>query len=308
MSKQYKTATAFRTALEARIKQTASSENIDIQKLRRQVAFDRLLFRFFQNNSNQFYLKGGYSMELRIQKARSTKDIDLVLKSTKDGNSSKSDIHELILEASQTQTNDFFEFFIHEPTLELEAIPYGGFRFPVEAHVDNRLFVRFPIDIVISSLVLDPIENLDHKDWLEFAGIKSPHYPTISKEQQFAEKLHAYTFPRTDEENSRVKDVIDLYLLIETGTMNPDYLKHALQEVFNYRGTHSVPEEIQDPPQHWAPQYTKLANECEIDKTLDEVLFEIRKFLKQLEIEKLRHEETIAYNEVIQDLKEKRKI
>jgi len=39
----YKTGTAFRTALEDRLAKIAMSEEVDLQRIRRQVAFDRLL-------------------------------------------------------------------------------------------------------------------------------------------------------------------------------------------------------------------------------------------------------------------------
>lgn len=181
MNKEYKTATAFRSALETRLKNIANEESVDIQKLRRQVAFDRLLSRFFQSCPDQLFLKGGYSMELRIQKARATKDIDLILKTGGTQNTDKDDIHETLIEAAKLQTNDFFEFLIHQPTLDLEAAPYGGLRFPFEANLDGRLFVRFPIDVVISSLILDPIEKLNHRDWLGFAGIESITVPNNFK-------------------------------------------------------------------------------------------------------------------------------
>lgn len=276
MTKEYKTATAFRSALETRLRNIANAENIDIQKLRRQVTFDRLLSRLFQSCPDQLFLKGGYSMELRIQKARATKDIDLILKTGGVQNTDKEEIHEKLLEAAKLQANDFFEFLIHQPTLDLEAVPYGGLRFPIEANLDGRLFVRFPIDVVISSLVLDPIEKLDHRDWLGFAGIESKPYPTISKEQQFAEKLHAYTYPRYEEENSRVKDVIDMFLLIESVEIDESLLKQAIDEVFDYRGTHEVPSDLQDPPKNWGPRFQKLANECGIEKSLDEIMKKIR--------------------------------
>ncbi len=44
-SRKYATATAFRRALEERLKQRAREEQVDLQRLRRQVAFDRLLAR-----------------------------------------------------------------------------------------------------------------------------------------------------------------------------------------------------------------------------------------------------------------------
>ena len=39
----YATATAFRQALESRLMNLARAEQVDVQRLRRQVAFDRLL-------------------------------------------------------------------------------------------------------------------------------------------------------------------------------------------------------------------------------------------------------------------------
>lgn len=46
--KKYATAAAFRRALEDRLQAIASKEGVDLQRLRRQVAFDRLLARLFQ--------------------------------------------------------------------------------------------------------------------------------------------------------------------------------------------------------------------------------------------------------------------
>jgi hypothetical protein len=76
------TAGAFRTALETRLQARAQEERTDLQRLRRQVAFDRFLARLFPKGPKGTYpwiLKGGYAMELRIRSARTTKDIDLTL-------------------------------------------------------------------------------------------------------------------------------------------------------------------------------------------------------------------------------------
>ena len=76
--KKYATAAAFRRALEDRLQDIARKEAVDLQRLRRQVAFDRLLTRLFQAGrppALPWVLKGGYAMELRIDAARTTKDI-----------------------------------------------------------------------------------------------------------------------------------------------------------------------------------------------------------------------------------------
>ena len=81
-SKKYASAAAFRVALEDRLKTMAQEESLDLQRVRRQAAFDRLLCRLFARPDAPWLLKGGYAMELRLKTARTTRDIDLALKTT----------------------------------------------------------------------------------------------------------------------------------------------------------------------------------------------------------------------------------
>ncbi len=253
MMKHYATENAFRMAIEERLKNNSRKTGMELQRLRRQVAFDRLLSRLFRYFPKDLLLKGGYAMELRVKHARSTKDIDLVIKADRIETRDAQDqaIRHMLQEAVQDNSEDFFEFLVGAPTLDLEAIPYGGYRFPIDALLDNRLFIRFPIDIVISSLFLEPIDYIASKDWLGFAEIEHTSFPAISKEQQFAEKLHAYTLPREDSENSRVKDLIDMTLMVKSEELKQNILKIAIDKIFDYRSTHSVPSEIMEPPSSW---------------------------------------------------------
>ena len=77
---RYETPVALRRALEDRIIALATKTGDEIQRLRRQAAFDRLLCRLFQNGKSPWLLKGGYAMELHIRAARTTWDIDLALR------------------------------------------------------------------------------------------------------------------------------------------------------------------------------------------------------------------------------------
>src|ERR1700730_7060262 len=77
--KTYTTAGAFRRALEERLKKTSLTDQTDINRLRRQVSFDRLLARLFHYDPVPWVLKGGYALELRFKAARSTVDIDLTM-------------------------------------------------------------------------------------------------------------------------------------------------------------------------------------------------------------------------------------
>lgn len=64
--RQFSSAKAFRTSLEERLKTRARKEGLDLQRLRRQVAFDRLLARLFFEPEGPWVLKGGYAMELEF--------------------------------------------------------------------------------------------------------------------------------------------------------------------------------------------------------------------------------------------------
>jgi hypothetical protein len=103
------------------------------------------------------------------------------------------------------------------------------------------------------------------RDWLGFAGIVSPAVPMIQREQQFVEKLHAYTLPRTAAPNSRVKDLVDMALLIQSGTLQSDRVVQALHATFDLRATHSVPEALDPPPAEWDAPFARLAAECRLE-------------------------------------------
>ncbi len=77
MSTSIKTTADFRKELEANLRAHSMKTGEDINRLRRKVAFDRLLARIFTQEPSFFALKGGYGMELRISQARATKDMDL---------------------------------------------------------------------------------------------------------------------------------------------------------------------------------------------------------------------------------------
>lgn len=136
----YNSAHAFRRALEDRLAAAAKAENIDLQRLRRQVAFDRLLVRLFAEGNPPWRLKGGYALELKIAVARSTRDLDLGLSLS---DQSPVDLMIALQDAASLELDDFFEYQIGEPSMELDGAPYGGSRHPVVANLDGRLFAAF---------------------------------------------------------------------------------------------------------------------------------------------------------------------
>ena len=60
--KTYSTAGAFRRAVEERLRKTSLADQIDINRLRRHLSFDRLLARLFHGEKEPWILKGGYAL------------------------------------------------------------------------------------------------------------------------------------------------------------------------------------------------------------------------------------------------------
>jgi predicted nucleotidyltransferase component of viral defense system len=288
-AKIYKTAGAFRTALETRLQMCARAETTDLQRLRRQVAFDRLLARMFSKGPKAPYpwlLKGGYAMELRMHTARTTKDIDLTLhdgtRLSKDPEKRRDEVRGMLQEAAATRFEDYFEFLVGEAREDLEGAHEGGSRYPVAAQMDGRDFARFNVDVGIGDEVLEPLDIVTGRDWLGFVGVAPPSFPVISAEQQFAEKLHAYSLPRSERANTRTKDLIDMLLLIRTGKLDKKKTPTAVRATFAKRATHAVPQELDPPPAAWGPVFDALAKECSLMMKMEEGFAVVLEFARTL--------------------------
>ncbi|MBI4678308.1 MAG: nucleotidyl transferase AbiEii/AbiGii toxin family protein [Elusimicrobia bacterium] len=270
--------------MEDRLKDVSLREGPDIQRLRRQVAFDRLLARLFAEDAAPWVLKGGYAMELRIREARATRDIDLVLKRAprdEGGQTVDERIRAALQDSADRDLQDHFAYVIGRRMKSLDAAPYGGARYPVEVRMAGRLFVRFHLDVALGDPVLEPLNVTKGRDWLGFAGISAGRFPTLSAEQYLAEKLHAYTLPRT-KPNSRVRDLVDMSLLLKLAELDHALVKKALRAVFDRRKTHPIPATLESPPKTWEAPYTDLAAGCKLPADIEAAFQVIHVFWKGL--------------------------
>jgi predicted nucleotidyltransferase component of viral defense system len=131
--------------------------------------------------------------------------------------------------------------------------------------------------------MIEPLDVVTGKDWLGFGGIAPPSFPIISAEQQFAEKLHAYTLPRGERTNTRTKDLIDMVLLIRSEKLEQEKAVAAIRATFKRRATHEVPRKLDSPPAEWTPVFDALAKECGLTMTMKEGSELTRKFIATLE-------------------------
>lgn len=276
---------AYRTALEARIVAEHKRHNEDISRLRKKVAFDAALARMYAGDHG-FILKGGYALELRLTTTRSTKDLDFVTKrllratlsETKEGVSQAlRSLIERALKDKVVGDDDFFSFVVAEPMAALVG-GGGGYRYPVEARLDGRKFEVFHIDVALGDFVSDLNDRIKRVSKARIAAEPNPEYEVelITKEQHFAEKIHAYTLPR-DGVNSRAKDLVDMVLLIRSG-LDAISLARMITDVFAHRGTHELPPSLEAPPGIWGEPYLKLARECGIELSMNDAYVFVREF------------------------------
>jgi hypothetical protein len=281
----YTTAGAFRKALEERLKTISRIEQVDLNRIRRQISFDRLLARLFREEPMPWVLKGGYALELRFKAARSTVDIDLTLQrvaltASSSGGTNRV-VREMLQGVADIPLGDWFEFVIGPPAKDVAAAPYGGARYSVTARVDGRVFARFHLDAGIGDVVMLPLETIGCRDWLGFAGIEASRVRMIAREQQFAEKIHAYTLPR-DTANSRVKDLVDLALLVRSGELDTQRLMDALRLTFERRGTHDLPARLVPPPVDWQIPFQAFAEECGLSADVSAVFAGVQEFFEKI--------------------------
>lgn len=267
----YATAVAFRTALEERIKQRSAADGTAIWRMRKRVAIERFLARLQAPLDSPWLLKGAFALDLRFRdRARTTKDLDLGIDVSLAGGATlgRAEIADRLRVAATYPLEDFFVFNIRDEGEEILQEPGARtFRFATQAALAARSFEEFKVDVGTRPELVTPAEEVPESDTLAFAGIVPGRFRAISLSQQFAEKVHAFTFPWENRENTRVKDLADLVLILEVSHPAPDSARMALEAVFSGRATHPIPKNLPDPPASWAGSYTAIATELGLGQT-----------------------------------------
>ena len=263
---KYSSAPAFRQALEDRLRSENSPQRLP--RLRKMIAFERFMARL----DNRWILKGGYALQLRTEKARTTQDVDLLaLEITED------QIAETLLEAAHRDAGDYFEFFVERSDLNLDE--GSAIRFQVTSRVAGRVFERFHIDIGYGDPIVEAVEYLIPPNYLAFAEVVSPVIPCYPVSQHIAEKLHALVRLRSTE-NSRVKDFVDILLFASMDTgVQANHLSAAVRAVFAARGD-AVPDQLDQIPASWRSKYSRFAKNLELPFTdFDGAVQAVQEFL-----------------------------
>jgi len=271
----YATATAFRQALEERLRRLSLESNTSLSRLRKLVAFDRLLARMVAADPDLWIVKGGYALEMRLgARARATKDVDAALRAPFE------DASNVLAGAASVPLKDWFEFEIGQPSQAATGAPQGGLRFPVRCLLDGRLFESFHLDTGAGDPLPGEVDYLTGPPLLEFAGISPVRVPAYPLAQQVAEKVHAFTRGHGSREPSRVKDLVDILLIGQMRDFTIEALRDALKSTFAARNTHPLPERLPSPPRSWTRQFSRLAAELDAPWTdLGDATIRAKEFL-----------------------------
>lgn len=254
---RYATPAAFKQALEQHLR-NASVSGSDLARRRQLLVFERFLARVQKLAGDTVVLKGGLVLELRLQRARTTKDVDLRMMGT------PGELLERLQSAGRLDLGDFLRFEIqrdrHHPEIRGEGMKYAGHRFAAECRLAGKIYGRaFGVDVGFGDPLVGEPDEIVGDRLLDFAGIEPARmrlYPIVS---HIAEKLHAYSMPR-ERLNSRIKDLPDLALLASVGRVDAVQLRIALETTFEFRGTHALPSKLTSPPAQWAEAYGAMAS------------------------------------------------
>lgn len=230
----------------------------DLVRLRRLVAFDRVLARLFAGEGVPWLVKGGFGLEVRYRlRARTTRDLDLSVRRGEDPDG----LRDALQAALERDVGDGFFARVGAAVQDLQGPPEAGVRFPVEVLLAGRLFASFHIDVGAGDPEVESPEWIVGEPLLNFAGIPAARMAVVPLAQQCAEKLHAYTRPRGRTPNTRVKDLVDLNLLMETGLSDHNGIAASVRATFASYSSHPIPAQLPEPPPDWSSPYEALARE-----------------------------------------------
>jgi len=134
-ARTYSSPAAFNQALEQRLRTTWKT-GPEFARRRQLLVFDRFLARAATVLGDAMTLKGGLVLELRLERARTTRDVDLRLTGSPD------DVLAKLQAAARLDLDDFLTFEIardtEHPDINGDGVLYDGMRFRAECRLAGR--------------------------------------------------------------------------------------------------------------------------------------------------------------------------
>ena len=251
---------ALRTVLEEHLRQRANDTGTPLDRLRKEVTHQRLLARLVVvAPAGSWALKGGQALLARLDtQAPATKDAAATWRASLER------FDDVLDAAVDTDLGDGFRFEVAAPRPMTAETDEGGLRYPVLALLDGREFERIQLDVNAVPDDQRPVDSIELRDLLDFAGIAPAQVPVIPIGQHLAEKLHAYTRDHGSQPNSRPRDLYDM-LVIARSLPVPvsNELRAACRATFALRRT-VWPPALPPAPTSWVSAWDTYVGDHDI--------------------------------------------
>jgi len=236
-----------------------------------------VLERTADPDAPRFILKGGVALELRLRdRARATKDIDIVLRDA------KADLADTLEQGVTGEACQGFSFRRKGQPLVLDN---GAVNIEFAATYRGQPWTSISVDIARAEAGESDVEWVDAIALTDAFGVTGPtRLPCLPLRFHVAQKLHGMTLPpRPGKQNERFRDLVDLLLMETMTTHDHARLREACELVFRNRNTHAWPPELDALPAHWASPFAVLAEELELPETdLETALVKVRAFVQRI--------------------------
>ncbi len=227
--------------------------------------YERIVVRLDLAEPDKWVVKGGLALDVRLgDRTRVSKDLDLGLRE----DAIEGDLlRDRIIEALGTDPDDDRFTFTVGPTQQLQADEAGraAWRYSIESTLAGRQFGSLKMDVAPRAEELELTERVPLHNTLAFAEVRSRTVELIDINRHAAEKLHALTRTYGDRPNTRVRDLVDLVLLLENEYLDDDHCRAAIRTTFEQRGTHELPGDLSNPPSAWTDEYASLVADLDIE-------------------------------------------
>lgn len=278
-SPQYATATAFRRALEDRLKRQAAARNQPLEQLRREFLFQRYLALIFAEPGSTWVLKGGASLLMRLPEARYSKDLDL-LNLELDPEQAVAELRTL----TTPRPGDQLRFVISDAVTYSAINPVS--EITVTAYIGNQ-YGSFSIDLATELHLIGAPDRIQPTPVVDLPGLSPlPEVMAYPLPDQIADKICAMYehHGQAGHPSTRYRDLVDLAIIINTSILDATAILDAIQTESQRRSI-QLPDGIVSPGPAWAAGYASTAKTTKLDpqlKTLDNVLTHIAQCLDPL--------------------------
>ena len=236
-----------------------------------------VLERAADADAPRFLVKGGVALELRLRdRARATKDIDIVLRDP------KGDLADALEQAVTSEAYQGFSFRRKGQPLLLDN---GSVNIEIAVSYRGQPWTSVSVDIARAEAGESDVEWVDAIALTDVFGVTGPtQLPCLPLRFHVAQKLHGMTLPpRPGKQNERFRDLVDLLLMETMITHDHVSLREACELVFRSRNTHAWPPDLDVLPAHWTKPFAVLAEELELPETdLETALVKVRGFVQRI--------------------------